>query len=229
MSMQDAAAIAGPGQSTAALGPLEAVHLRSRSYRNAADNTRVTPTHWHIAWANGLGWGFDGMDGAILALVAPLLMKEFAIDLGTYRSGVQIALFVSIIGLYLWPWLADRYGRRNILALNIAVFSLAMPLVALSPQLGRLCCDIQRRALCPERRMGGRFDAGRRDLAGPVARNGAQRRPLGLGDRRGARRHDRDVCCYPGDGALRSCCLPWSPCWRCMSACCARNLPIGCV
>jgi hypothetical protein len=99
MSMQDAAAIAGAGQPAATLGPLEAVHLRSQNYRNAADNTRITPTHWHIAWANGLGWGFDGMDGAILALVAPLLMKEFAIDLGTYRSGVQIALFVSIAGL----------------------------------------------------------------------------------------------------------------------------------
>src|SRR5438067_13235540 len=76
MSVQDAAATTGPGQSAAALGPLEAVHLRSRNYRNAADNTRITSTHWHIAWANGLGWGFDGMDGAILALVAPLLMKE---------------------------------------------------------------------------------------------------------------------------------------------------------
>ena len=134
--MQDAAAIAGAGPSAATLGPLEAVHLRSQNYRNAADNTRITATHWHIAWANGLGWGFDGMDGAILALVAPLLMKEFAIDLGTYRSGVQIALFVSIVGLYLWPWLADKFGRRNILALNIAVFSLAMPLVALSPGWG---------------------------------------------------------------------------------------------
>jgi MFS family permease len=76
------------------------------------------------------------MNGAILALVAPLLMKEFAIDLSTYRSGVQIALFVSIVGLYLWPWLADKFGRRNILALNIAVFSLAMPLVAVSPGWG---------------------------------------------------------------------------------------------
>jgi hypothetical protein len=104
MSTQDAV-IAGPGLSTAPLGRLEAIHLRSRNYRNAADTSRITSTHWHIAWANGLGWGFDGMDGAILALVAPLLMKEFAIDLSTYRSGVQIALFVSIIGLYLWPWL----------------------------------------------------------------------------------------------------------------------------
>src|ERR1700745_2888113 len=118
---------------TDAVGPLETKHLNSQLYRNAADASRVTSTHWHIAWANGLGWGFDGMDGAILALVAPLLMEEFAIDLATYPRGGQIALFVSIVGLYLWPWLADRFGRRNVLALNIAVFSLAMPLVALSP------------------------------------------------------------------------------------------------
>jgi MFS transporter, putative metabolite:H+ symporter len=117
-------------------GPLESRHMNSPLYRNAADTSRVTSTHWHIAWANGLGWGFDGMDGAILALVAPLLMKEFAIDLTTFRSGIQITALVSIIGLYLWPWLADRYGRRNILALNIAVFSVAMPLVALSPNWG---------------------------------------------------------------------------------------------
>ena len=131
--------VAEPAPAVAAgpsAGPLETRHLQSWKYRNAADATRLTSTHWHIAWANGLGWGFDGMDGAILALVAPLLMKEFAIDLGTYRSGVQIALFVSIVGLYLWPWLADKFGRRNILALNIAVFSLAMPLVALSPGWG---------------------------------------------------------------------------------------------
>ena len=117
-------------------GPLEADHLRSRNYRNVADSSRITATHWHIAWANGLGWGFDGMDGAILALVAPLLMHDFAISLGTYRNGVQLSALISIIGLYLWPWLADRFGRRNILAINIAVFSLAMPLVALSPTWG---------------------------------------------------------------------------------------------
>jgi hypothetical protein len=58
----------------------------SRLYRDVADTSRITSTHWHVAWANGLGWGFDGMDGAILALVAPMLMNEFAINLGTYRS-----------------------------------------------------------------------------------------------------------------------------------------------
>ncbi len=134
--MSDALATTPDADVSTIVGPLEARHLGSRLYRNAADTSRITSTHWHIAWANGLGWGFDGMDGAILALVAPMLMKDFAINLGTYRSGVQIASLISIIGLYLWPWLADRFGRRNILALNIAMYSLAMPLVALSPTWG---------------------------------------------------------------------------------------------
>jgi MFS transporter, putative metabolite:H+ symporter len=133
MSIAESATALG---SATLVGPLEARHLRSQIFRNAADTTRLTSTHWHIAWANGLGWGFDGMDGAILALVAPLVMKEFALDLGGYRSGVQIASLVGIGGLYLWPWLADRFGRRNVLAINIGVFSLAMPLVALAPAWG---------------------------------------------------------------------------------------------
>jgi hypothetical protein len=33
----------------------------------------------------------------------------------TYRSGVQIAVFVSIVGLYLWSWRADKFGWRNML------------------------------------------------------------------------------------------------------------------
>jgi MFS transporter, putative metabolite:H+ symporter len=119
-----------------AAGPLEERHLRSQAYRNAAQQEKLTKTHWHIAWANGLGWGFDGMDGAIFSLVAPLVMAEFAVTLPEYRTGVQIAMLVGIIGLYLWPWLADRFGRRTLLAINIAMFSLMMPLVALAPTWG---------------------------------------------------------------------------------------------
>jgi MFS family permease len=33
---------------------------------------------------------------------------------------MQIALLVGILGMYVWPSLADRYGRRTLLAINIA-------------------------------------------------------------------------------------------------------------
>ena len=115
------------------IGPLEQKHLQYANYRAVAGSTELTKTHWHIATANALGWGFDGMDGVIFALISPMVIKEFQLSLPEYRSGMQIALFVGIAGLYFWPWLADRYGRRTLLAVNIALFSFLMPVAALSP------------------------------------------------------------------------------------------------
>ena len=73
------------------------------------------------------------MNGVLFELLSPLIIKEFALDIPTFRSGFQIWLSVGITGLYVWPWLADRFGRRRLLAVNIAMFSLMMPIVALSP------------------------------------------------------------------------------------------------
>jgi MFS family permease len=117
----------------AAIGPLEARHrVRSAAFRAVSDSTEVTRTHWHIAIANGLGWGFDGMDGVIFALATPLVIRDFGVTLPQYRTGVQVSLLVGIAGMYVWPWLADRYGRRSLLAINIALFSLLMPVVAVT-------------------------------------------------------------------------------------------------
>ena len=118
------------------VGPLEYRYRQNANFRAASDQTRVTPTHWHIAIANGLGWGFDGMDGVIFALASPLIIRDYAITIPQYRSGLQIALLIGIVGMYAWPWLADRYGRRTLLALNIALFSLMMPVVAICPTFG---------------------------------------------------------------------------------------------
>jgi MFS family permease len=116
------------------MGPLEQKYMQYENYRNVAGTSdKLTRTHWHIATANGAGWGFDGMDGVIFALISPLIIKEFAVSIPDYRSGLQIALGFSVLGLYFWPWLSDRFGRRTLLALNIALFSLLMPVVALSP------------------------------------------------------------------------------------------------
>ena len=64
------------------------------------------------------------------------IIKEFALDVPTYRTGFQIWLTLGITGLYFWPWLSDRFGRRTLLAVNIAIFSLMMPIVARSASFG---------------------------------------------------------------------------------------------
>jgi MFS family permease len=122
-----------PSHVPSAVGPLEQEHRRYSNYRAVADDTGVTRTHWHVAIANGMGWGFDGMDGVIFALISPLVIKEFSLTVPEYRTGFQIWLLIGLSGLYVWPWLSDRFGRRTLLAINIALFSLLMPVVALSP------------------------------------------------------------------------------------------------
>ena len=115
----------------APIGPLEEEYRRSAAFRDVSQGDTVTRTHWHIAVANGLGWGFDGMDGVIFALASPMIIKDFGLTVPEYRTGLQIALLIGIAGMYVWPWLADRYGRRTLLAINIAMFSLLMPIVAM--------------------------------------------------------------------------------------------------
>jgi MFS family permease len=60
------------------------------------------------------------MDEVIFALISPLIIKEIALDIPTFRTGFQVWLTLSITGLYFWPWLSDRVGRRTLLAVNIA-------------------------------------------------------------------------------------------------------------
>jgi MFS transporter, putative metabolite:H+ symporter len=131
MEHQKMSAVVSAADIAPEAGSLEERYRESAAFRAASDQTQVTSTHVHIAVANGLGWAFDGMDGVIVGLASPLIIKEFGLSIPDYRSGVQIAPLVGIFGMFAWPWLADRYGRRTLLALNIALFSLMMPVLAL--------------------------------------------------------------------------------------------------
>lgn len=115
------------------IGPREAEMLSSKAFRAVANSSTVTKTHWHIALSNGLGFAFDGMDIAILGLVLPLLIKEFGVSYSSLGTTFQIFGIAAVVGFIAWPWIADKYGRRSVLAVNIAVFSLAMPIAGLAP------------------------------------------------------------------------------------------------
>ena len=94
-------------------GPLEQSYReRSAAFRAASDSTRLTRTHWHIAIANGLGWGFDGMDGVIFALATPLVIKDSRCRPGRHAAapgaiGLRAAGRQQLQGCGLW--LAAQY------------------------------------------------------------------------------------------------------------------------
>ena len=71
-----------------------------------------------------LAWAFDIYEQTILQLVTPLLIKEWGITPATIGLITTVARWVGLIGIFVFPALADLYGRRPILILSILGYSL---------------------------------------------------------------------------------------------------------
>ena len=67
----------------------------------------------------------DGIDMQLLGIVAPLVIKDFGVDRGTFGIAMSAALVGFGIGGFGGGWLGDKIGRRYTLALAALVFALA--------------------------------------------------------------------------------------------------------
>jgi MFS family permease len=75
-------------------------------------------------WASGLGWMLDGMDITLYAVVLPALMREFSMSTSAGGFLTSITLIAAALGGILFGILADRMGRRTILMVTIALYSI---------------------------------------------------------------------------------------------------------
>jgi len=74
---------------------------------------------------------FNYLDRAVLGLALPLIKRELVVSdtaLGL-ASGLAFALFYSLLGIPI-AWLADRWSRRNIIAIGFAFWSLMTALTS---------------------------------------------------------------------------------------------------
>src|SRR5436853_1451982 len=80
-----------------------------------------------------LGWTFDAFDFFILVMLLDVVAKDF------HRTRPQMALALSAtlwmrpVGAILFGMMADRFGRRLPLMLNIVFFSVVEVLSGLAP------------------------------------------------------------------------------------------------
>ena len=106
-------AVVWAGETVPEVGSLEEHYRQSAAFRAASDQTRVTPTHIHIAIANGLGWGFDGMDGVIFALASPLLIRDFGLTIPNTGPGCRSRCWSASSGCSCGPgWPTATAGGR---------------------------------------------------------------------------------------------------------------------
>lgn len=96
--------------------------------------TRAEATNALIA--SFLGWTLDAFDFFVLIFVLPAVAKEFHRSIADLAFTITATLAMRPLGALLFGWLADRYGRRLPLMLDLIFYSLVEVASGLAPSYG---------------------------------------------------------------------------------------------
>jgi SHS family lactate transporter-like MFS transporter len=97
------------------------------AWRELGRNGRRTFT------ASFLGWSLDAFDFFLLTFVISRVATDFNHAVKEVAFAVTLTLFCRPIGALLFGWLADRFGRRTPLMIDVGCYSVLQLLTAFSP------------------------------------------------------------------------------------------------
>ncbi len=95
----------------------------------------LTRAQRHVVFASFLGWTLDAFDYFLLVFVIPEIAHDFHVGLTEVSFALMLTLAMRPVGALLFGRLADRFGRRPILMLDIALFAVLEAASALAPSL----------------------------------------------------------------------------------------------
>src|SRR5581483_9478769 len=110
-----------------------------RELEGALTKIGVTPAHISIALLILVGALFDSFEQNTIGVAAPLLRTQWNLnntDIGLLNT---ITFGSGAIGRLLTGYIADRYGRRVMLGIDLLLFTLGSALCAFAPSFGILC------------------------------------------------------------------------------------------
>ncbi|KRN99316.1 MFS transporter [Companilactobacillus kimchiensis] len=85
----------------------------------------------------GTAWLFDAADVALLSFIMPLLKKEWTLTDGQIGLVSSITTVGMMIGAVLFGYLADRFGKKNIIIITLLLFSISNLALALTTNLSQ--------------------------------------------------------------------------------------------
>lgn len=94
-----------------------------------------TPAQKSVVAASFLGWTLDAFDFFLLVFVLPDVAAEFGVSKKSVAVAVMLTLACRPLGAFLFGRLADRYGRRPALMVDVALYSLFGFATAFAPDL----------------------------------------------------------------------------------------------
>lgn len=92
----------------------------------------------HTVLASFLGWTLDAFDYFLLTFVIVAISKEFGVEKAEVTYGLFLTLAARPIGALLFGRLADRFGRRPVLMIDVILFSVFELATAFAPSLAAL-------------------------------------------------------------------------------------------
>jgi SHS family lactate transporter-like MFS transporter len=101
----------------------------------AVSGDRMTPVQWRTFIACFLGWTLDAFDFFLVLVVLPELSKAFEAPVLRVTIAVTLTLAMRPVGALIFGYLADRFGRRRPLMIDIGLYSFLELLTAFSPNL----------------------------------------------------------------------------------------------
>jgi MFS transporter, SHS family, lactate transporter len=103
-----------------------------------SDLSNLTPNQRNAVLACFLGWTLDAFDFFIIVFVLKDIAKEFKTDIPSVTATLFLTLAMRPLGAFLFGIVADRFGRRPTLMINILFFSVVEFLSGFAPSLTAL-------------------------------------------------------------------------------------------
>ena len=103
-----------------------------------ADLKSLEPSQRSAIWASYLGWTLDAFDYFLMVFMLSAIAKEFGTDIKAVTQAVFLTLAARPIGAFCFGWLAERFGRRPVLMVDIILFSVLEFASGFAPSLTTL-------------------------------------------------------------------------------------------
>ena len=97
------------------------------------DRLPLSRPHYKLLLIGGLGYSFDGMDGAVVAFLLPRIQELWGLStasLGLVGSAAPLGFF---FGAILSGWMGDRFGRKKVMLWALAFYCAMSVVAAMAP------------------------------------------------------------------------------------------------
>jgi SHS family lactate transporter-like MFS transporter len=99
---------------------------------------RLTRPQLHAYLAALGGWSLDALDFFVFVFCLKSISAEFHTDVKAVAEGISLTLACRPLGALAFGWLAEKYGRRPILMVNVVSYSVLQLATAFAPDLTTL-------------------------------------------------------------------------------------------